>query len=83
MRIGTGVQVILKFCLSILNGCNVGITDGRFYEVRVEMVSNGMIYTQNFMMIGTGIQAILRFCPKIGAAVMLVLLIGGIYELSR
>jgi hypothetical protein len=29
MKIGTGVKVILRFCLSILNGCNVGITDGR------------------------------------------------------
>jgi hypothetical protein len=27
IKIGTGVQAILKFCLSNLNGCNVGITD--------------------------------------------------------
>jgi hypothetical protein len=25
--IGTGIQAILRFCLSSLNGCNVGITD--------------------------------------------------------
>jgi hypothetical protein len=29
MKIGTGVQAILKFCLRNLRGCNVGITDGR------------------------------------------------------
>jgi putative component of toxin-antitoxin plasmid stabilization module len=29
METGTGVQAILGFCLSSLNGCNVGITDGR------------------------------------------------------
>jgi hypothetical protein len=27
MKIGTGVQAILKFCLRNLRGCNVGITD--------------------------------------------------------
>jgi hypothetical protein len=27
MKIGTGVQAILSFCLSSLKGCNVGITD--------------------------------------------------------
>jgi hypothetical protein len=27
MKIGTSVQAILKFCLSNLKGCNVGITD--------------------------------------------------------
>jgi hypothetical protein len=29
MKIGTGVQAILRFCLSKLRGCNVGITDGK------------------------------------------------------
>jgi hypothetical protein len=29
MKIGTGVQAILRFVLSNLKGCNVGITDGR------------------------------------------------------
>jgi hypothetical protein len=29
MKIGTGLQAILTFCFSNLNGCNVGITDGR------------------------------------------------------
>jgi hypothetical protein len=29
IKIGTGVQAILRFCFSYLKGCNVGITDGR------------------------------------------------------
>jgi hypothetical protein len=28
MKIGTGVQSILRFCLSSLKGCDVGATDG-------------------------------------------------------
>jgi hypothetical protein len=27
MKIGTGVQAILRFCINNLNDCNVGITD--------------------------------------------------------
>jgi hypothetical protein len=27
MKIGTGVQTVLKFCLRNLRGCNVGIPD--------------------------------------------------------
>jgi hypothetical protein len=33
MKIGMGVQAILRFCLSNLRGCNVGITDGGIYEL--------------------------------------------------
>jgi hypothetical protein len=29
IKIGTGVHAILRFGRSSLNGCNVGITDGR------------------------------------------------------
>jgi hypothetical protein len=29
MKIGIGVQAMLRFCLISLNGCNVGITDGK------------------------------------------------------
>jgi hypothetical protein len=29
MKIGTGIQAILRFCLSNLNACNVGITNRR------------------------------------------------------
>jgi hypothetical protein len=28
MKIGTGIKTILRFFLSNLNGCNVGITNG-------------------------------------------------------
>jgi hypothetical protein len=28
-KIGEGVQAILRLCISNLNACNVGITDGR------------------------------------------------------
>jgi hypothetical protein len=34
VKIGTGVQAILRFCLSNLKGCNVGITDGVTYDIR-------------------------------------------------
>jgi hypothetical protein len=29
MKIGIGVQAILRFCFRNFRGCNVGITDGR------------------------------------------------------
>jgi hypothetical protein len=29
MKIGTGVQAILRFWVRYLRGCDVGITDGR------------------------------------------------------
>jgi hypothetical protein len=29
IKIGTGVQAILRFCLINFRGCNAGITDGR------------------------------------------------------
>jgi hypothetical protein len=43
MKIGPGIQMILKFCLSNLNGCNVGITQG-IMNCIVEMGSDGMIH---------------------------------------
>jgi hypothetical protein len=30
MKVGTGVQAILRFRLSNLDGCNIGITNGRY-----------------------------------------------------
>jgi hypothetical protein len=30
MKTGADVEEILSICLSILRGCNVGITDGRY-----------------------------------------------------
>jgi hypothetical protein len=29
MKIGTGIQEILRYCLGNLRGCNVGNTDGK------------------------------------------------------
>lgn len=34
MKIVTDVQVILRFILSNLKCCNIGVTDGNIYEVR-------------------------------------------------
>jgi hypothetical protein len=33
IKIGTGVQAILRFGLRNLRGCNVGITDGRDFLI--------------------------------------------------
>jgi hypothetical protein len=30
MKIGAGVQAVLRFYLRKMRGCNVGITDGRY-----------------------------------------------------
>jgi hypothetical protein len=32
LKIGTGGQAILRYCLSNLKSSNVGITDGEIYE---------------------------------------------------
>jgi hypothetical protein len=32
IKIGVRIQAILRFCLSNLNDCNVGITDDRFIK---------------------------------------------------
>jgi hypothetical protein len=32
-KIGVGVQEILRFSVRNLRGCNIGITDGRIYEL--------------------------------------------------
>jgi hypothetical protein len=50
-----GVQAILRFGLSNLNICNVGITEG----------NDGMIKIPSFIKIGTGVQAILRFSSAV------------------
>jgi hypothetical protein len=48
-----------------LNGCNVGITEGRYFiNCAVEMGLGGIIYMQSFMKIGTYVQAILRGCLR-------------------
>jgi hypothetical protein len=34
IKVGAGVQAILRYFLSNLKGCNVGVTDGWTYDVR-------------------------------------------------
>jgi hypothetical protein len=55
MKIGRGVQAILRFCLSNLTYCNVGITNGGIYEFAVEMGSDGIIYIPSSRTIGSDI----------------------------
>jgi hypothetical protein len=59
MQISTGVQAILKFCLSNLKGCNVGITDGRDLCRMVLKWAQMAWYTNK---VCAGVQAKLRFC---------------------
>jgi hypothetical protein len=60
MKIGTGIQAILRICLSNLRGCNIGITDGCIYDVRHEMGSGGMINTPSSMRVSSSIYVTLR-----------------------
>jgi hypothetical protein len=62
MKIGTGVQAILRLDLRNLKGCNVGITNGRdMMTYAIEMPSCGMIYIPSFMKFCTHVERILRF----------------------
>jgi hypothetical protein len=62
MRIGTGVQVVLRFNLSNLDGRNVGITDGSYSWSAPLRWTQVAWYTYRFMKNGTGIEVILRSC---------------------
>jgi hypothetical protein len=60
VKIGTGVQSILRFCLRNLTGCNIGITDGRdFFNYAVEMSSDIVIYVPSLIKIGSGSQKLI------------------------
>jgi hypothetical protein len=60
MKIDTGVQATVKFCLRNFRDCNVGITDGRdFFNYAVEMGSSAVIYKPSFIKIGSGIQKLI------------------------
>jgi hypothetical protein len=60
MGIGTGIQAILRICLRNLRGCNVGITDGRFFfNYAIEMASGTVIYAPSFIKIASGIQKLI------------------------
>jgi hypothetical protein len=65
MKIGIGVQALLRFCLSSLRGCNVGITDAR------DLCSTSFRWTQvawynipSLMTVGYCTQVILSFLPQ-------------------
>jgi hypothetical protein len=60
MKIGTGVQAVLKLCLRNLRGCNVGITDGRdLFNYAVKMDSDAMIYVPSLIKIDLVIQKLI------------------------
>jgi hypothetical protein len=57
MEIATGIQAILRFCLSSLNGCDVGVADeGGFMMYAVEIGPGSMMYIPSSMTVGSGIQ---------------------------
>jgi hypothetical protein len=67
-----------------LRGCNVGITNRiDLWSTPFVIDSYGMIYIPSFSKIGEGVQAILRLCLRNLRNVMLVLVMGNIYELHR
>jgi hypothetical protein len=60
MKIGSGIEEILRFCLRNLRGCNVGITDGRdFFNYAFEMGSGAVIYLPSFIKISSGLQKLI------------------------
>jgi hypothetical protein len=60
MKIGPGIQVILRFSFRNFRGCNVGITDvERFMNYAVEMELGIMIYIPIFITVGSGIQKLI------------------------
>jgi hypothetical protein len=59
MKIGAGVQAILRCCFSNLKRCNVGITGEGFMNYAVEMGSGAMMYITSFIQIGSAIQKLL------------------------
>jgi hypothetical protein len=58
MKIGKGVQAIIRFYIINLRGCNVGITDGLVYELC--RGSGAMIYIPRFIKNGSAIQNLIR-----------------------
>jgi hypothetical protein len=60
IKIGTGIQAILRICLSSSRGYNIGNTEGGIYDVRHEMSSGGMMYTLSSMTISSSIYVTLR-----------------------
>jgi hypothetical protein len=56
MKIGTGIQAILKLFIRNLRGCNAGIIDE---ELHNEMGSGAMIYIPSFIKICLAIQKLI------------------------
>jgi hypothetical protein len=56
VKIVTGVETILNFCLSNLKGCKTVF----MLERKCEMDSGGMIYIQSFMKINVDVVGIFR-----------------------
>jgi hypothetical protein len=60
MKIGRGVQAILRFCLRNLRGCYVDITEGKeLLNHAVKMGSGAAMYVLSFIKIGSGIQTLI------------------------
>jgi phosphatidylinositol kinase/protein kinase (PI-3 family) len=57
MKIGKGVQAIMRLNLINFRVCNVGITDGRVYEL--SRGSGAMIYVPSFIKIGSAIEKLI------------------------
>jgi hypothetical protein len=59
VKIGKGVEGILRFCLRSFKSCNIGITEWKgFMKSAVEMGSGGMTYIQSSMTIGQALNNI-------------------------
>jgi hypothetical protein len=84
IKIDKGIQAILKFCLSNLNDCNVGITDEEIYDVHR---SNGLrwhdIRTKFYDDRLRHLSNIMEITATISEVVMLVLLTEVICEVCR
>jgi hypothetical protein len=60
MKTGTGVQIILRFCLRNFTGCDVSITDvSDFCNGAIEMGSGAVTYVPSFIKISSGIQKLI------------------------
>jgi hypothetical protein len=71
MKIGKGIQAILRLCLSNLRGYNICITDGRgFMKYAVGVGSVVMIYVLSCIKIGSGIRKLLRLHTHIDSKVI-------------
>jgi hypothetical protein len=63
IKIGTGVQAILRFCLINIRSCNVGITDGRYLRITPLRWPQVAWYTC-LLTIGSDIRVILKVWYK-------------------